>query len=293
MIYIDTKKLHSIQFLFQNLPIYLLHQNLKRCKKYKKLKNDIYFQQLESSIIKLKNMQQQCVLYCLHNKKIYEQTEYKIRKQAEKMKHDSAWKKSKINVYHHFHTSIRKDKSIISYLKNGACVGIFAGIDVLKFQKKYNSKYVNGKINTVLGNAQISGDAKATLFDDKKFRPGLMLTGEASASLIKNQTNVSLGNSHIRADGELDVQVGCAKAEGMAVINKEEITIKGDVGMVAVKGEAKGSITLFGVTISATGTAELGSIGASAEFSSKKGEFSFGAKGSLIAGLGFRIKVNY
>ncbi len=293
MIYIDTKKLHSIQLLFQQLSFYSLQQDINRCKRYSSNRNEFYFQQLESSIMKLQLLQKQSISYCLKSRTTYEQTEYKIRRKANRVNQDSFWKKSKMDTYHHFHTSIRKDKSIVSYLKNGACIGIFAGIDVLKYQKKYQSKYIKGRISTTLGNAVVKGDAKATLFEGKKFKPQLDFVGEAGACLGKVNANASIGNSYIHADGDVDVQVGSVKAEGQAVINKNEFTIKGEVGAAAIKGEAQGSITIFGVTLSATGTAELGSIGASAEFSSKKGEFSFGAKGSLVAGLGFRVKVNY
>lgn len=293
MIYIDTKKLHSIQLLFQQLSINSLQQDVKRCKRHSSNRNEVYFQQLESSIMKLQLLQKQSISYCLKSRTSYEQAEYKIRRKATQINRDPFCKKSKMDTYHHFHTSIRKDKSIISYIKNGACIGIFAGIDVLKYQKKYQSKYIRSKISTTLGNAIVKGDAKAVLFDGKKFKPQLNLEGEIGACLGKINANTSIGNSYIHADGDMDVQVGSVKAEGQAVINKNEITIKGEVVAAAVKGEAQGSITIFGVTLSATGTAELGSIGASAEFSSKKGEFSFGAKGSLVAGLGFRIKINY
>ena len=111
----------------------------------------------------------------------------------------------------------------------------------------------------------------------------------AKAALAQAVADIHLGNSYVYADGEASVGVGVVKAEGTAVLNKEELTLKGEVGAAAVQGEVKGSITILGVSITATGTGELGAIGAGAEFSSKRRIFIW-SKRQFVSWSGFPCK---
>lgn len=192
-----------------------------------------------------------------------------------------------------FHTSFNKNKNIMSYLKNGVCVGLFGGYELACARAGFDKRYAQGEVGVKAGKAHVSADAKVLLFQDKKFKPSLEVTAEAEAALAQGNASLRVGNDYLNAQGEVNVGLGVVKAGAKAVINKDEFTLKGEVGAAAVKGEAIGTISIFGIKITATATGELGAVGASAEFSSKKGEFSFGSKLSMIAGLGFKIKVNY
>lgn len=192
-----------------------------------------------------------------------------------------------------FHHSLSPSKNLFSYLKNGVCAGIYAGFDAMKYTIGKSMKYLQTNASLALGKAHISLDAKATLFDDKKFTPALTLSAVGKAALAECKAVLSIGNDYVHADGEASVGVGVISGEAKAVINKEELTLKAEAGAAAVRGEAKASFTIFGITIEAIGSAELGAIGAGAEFSSKKGEFTIGGKASLLAGLGFKIRVKY
>ena len=77
------------------------------------------------------------------------------------------------------------------------------------------------------------------------------------------------------------------------VFRQDEITLKGDVGAAAIKVSGKGSISLFGVTISVTAKTSLGSVGAGVEFSAKEGSLSFGADAALLAGVGLKFDIDY
>ncbi|MEF9967932.1 MAG: hypothetical protein RR766_05395 [Longicatena sp.] len=193
---------------------------------------------------------------------------------------------------HRFHTTLRKDRNLLEYVRNGACVGAFVGFDALRIKNGFDKKYVKGEASLNVGSVKLSGDIQGVLFKNKKIDPTLYVDVGASAVLGKAATSLRIGNDNIYAQGDARVGVGVVSGSAKAVINKEEITLKASVGAAAVRGEIKGCISLFGWKITATGIGELGSAGASTEFSSKKGEFEFGAKVSLIAGLGFRIKVS-
>ena len=194
---------------------------------------------------------------------------------------------------HRFHNSISADKGVMGYINNGVCIGAYAGIHAANLQISNMMKYMQTQGNLSVGKASISVDAKAVLKQDDKWNPALILKAEASAALVTATGSIQIGNSYIHANGEVTGQVGVASAEAKAIISKDEISLKAEAGAAALQGEVKGSFTVFGATITLTGSGELGSIGGGAEFSSKKGEWELGGKLSLIAGLGFKIKVNY
>lgn len=181
----------------------------------------------------------------------------------------------------------------MDYVRNGACVGFFAGFDAIRLHLDKQMQYLQMGADVRVGSAKASVDAKALLFKDGKIDPTLHLEGSASVAALQAGAYMNIGNSYVSAKGEANVKVGCAQAEAKAVLNKEEVTLKANVGAAAVRGEVKGTLSIFGVKITATASGEVGSVGASAEFSSKKGEFEIGTSASLFAGLGLKIRVNY
>ncbi|WP_115714523.1 hypothetical protein [Amedibacterium intestinale] len=194
---------------------------------------------------------------------------------------------------HRFHHSLSPSKNLFSYLKNGVCAGIFAGFTAYKASLTTSKKYLNAGTSLSLGSAGLSMDAKVVPMLNGKFDPHLELRAEAQAALAEVKAFGSIGNTFIHADTEGKVGVGVATGEAKAVINKEEISLKAEGSVAALRGEVKGSFTIFGITIEATGSGEVGALGGGVEFSSKSGEFTIGGKASLVAGLGFKIKVKY
>lgn len=200
---------------------------------------------------------------------------------------------SYMKFQHRFHNSISADKGIMGYINNGVCVGMFVGFHAASFRANKSMRYLTMQGSMDVGKVSVSADAKAVLKQNDKWDPALILQAEASAALAKATATIRLGNDYIHADGEVSGGVGVASAEAKAIINKEEISLKAEAGVAALKGEVKGSFSVFGATITLSGSGEVGSIGGGAEFSSKKGEWELGGKLSFIAGLGFKVKVNY
>lgn len=192
-----------------------------------------------------------------------------------------------------FHNSITANKTLVSYAKNGVCFGAFAGFHAFRFQANKKMKYMQSKADLKVGSANISGDAKLLLFQNGKFNPALSMAANVNAVLAEAKGSLRIGNDYINAQGEASVGVGVVRAGAKAVINKEELTLKAEVGAAAVKGKVSGSFSLFGMKITATASGELASVGAGAQFSSKSKEIEFGGKLSFIAGLGFKIKINF
>lgn len=198
-----------------------------------------------------------------------------------------------MDYQHRFHTTFSSGRSIMDYVKNGVCVGLFTGFKMVNGNLSKDMKYLRFDGDATIGKVSLSLDAKALLYDDSKLRPSLILSAEFAAALASASANINIGNSYIYAEGEANVGVGVAVAEAKAVINKDEISFKADASVAALRGEVKGSLSIFGIKITASASGDIGSIGAGVEYSSKKGEFEVGGHCSFLAGTGLKIKVNY
>lgn len=197
-------------------------------------------------------------------------------------------------TYKRFHTSLSSGKTVKDYLKNGICFGVFGSVHVLDMGISKYMKYMDMSGNLRFGNLEASADAKFQLYnEDDKIDPSIDIKAKAIACIGEVNAKVGLGSSLLRVDAEANGRVGVAKAEGEAVISKEEVTFKGELGLAALQGDVKGTFSFFGMKITLTGSGELGAIGVGAEFSSKSGEVEFGGKASFLAGVGLKVKIEY
>lgn len=233
----------------------------------------------------------------------YETSEQQLLKHAEKLmkkapiptrrSSGSYTRQKQWYTTHRTHTTLGGERSLTSYMENGVCAGIFASLDVYRFQAGIHKRFAQAGTTLSLGHAQASADVKALLYENDTWNPQLRAQVTASAALAKIQAGIHAGSSFLNGDVEASLGVGVVKGEGKIAISKEEVTIKGEVGVAALQGEVKGKLSLFGMDITVSGIGEVGSAGIGAEFSSKKGEVEFGGKASLLAGLGFKVKINY
>ncbi len=240
--------------------------------------------------------------YYAENINFYTNAENKILKRAEsicavsgkKIKNNWNIEETSFHTSHRFHHSIRADKTLKNYLQNGVCAGVFGSFQAYQYRIYTNKKY--GSASIALSAGKISGniDGRLQLYNAKKvFDPKMTIQAEVQGKLGEFKAQASLGNSLVHGDLEGNIGIGVVKGEAKAVFTKEEVTIKAEAGAAAIQGEIKGSISIFGCKITLTGIQEIGSVGAGMEFSSKTGEVEFGGRASFLAGLGFKVKINY
>lgn len=187
--------------------------------------------------------------------------------------------------------SVTKDPK--SYLTEGIIAKIKADFYGLRYKFHKQSKYIKTQANLGFVTGEIDTNTKLVLYDENKFDPELHLSLTGEASLVSQNASLQVGNQYINAEIKEEVGLGVVYGEATAILKKEEVTMKAEVGAAALKGEILGGITLFGLKIKVSGSGELGALGAGIEFSSKENEFTFGGNASLIAGLGFKITVQY
>lgn len=194
-------------------------------------------------------------------------------------------------LYTKFHTSFSTNKPLSNYVKNGICVGLFASYHMAQAKVSKHYSYLDMEGSIGLGNFQARGDAKLKLFEDDKFKPSVEIEAEASISLLEGCMKATLGTSYLNVEGELKGEVGVARAEAKCVLKDKEVEIKAEYGAALARGTAKTTFNFFGKKVTLEAVGEAGALGASAEFSSKKGEWSFGGKISCLFGGGFKVTV--
>lgn len=156
-----------------------------------------------------------------------------------------------------------------------------------------HDKYTaTGKVDLL--KAHLKGTASMQFWKDKKFDPKADLAAEGSLCAASAQLSASWKPvSGLNVSGYAKGEVGAVYGKAEAVLSKEELSIEGTVGAAAVRGECSLSFSFMGAIVTLTGTGSLGSAEASFSYHHKNKEWEMGSKLGFIAGLGFKIKVNY
>ncbi len=143
-----------------------------------------------------------------------------------------------------------------------------------------------------VGNAEVSGSVKGVLFDSKGFQPTLSAEGEAIVSAVQAKAVSVFKNDILKNTFKAQIDVGVAEASGKAVFSKDEVTLKGDVGVSAVKVKAENSFELLGLTFTVGGSTEVG-LGAGGGYSCTNSSFSFSGKIACLFGIGAEVKIEW
>lgn len=156
---------------------------------------------------------------------------------------------------------------------------------------RYN-KNIHLSAEAGVGNAEISGDIKGVLFDNKGFNPTLKAKGDITVSAIKAKAECVFKNDYIKNTFKVQGEVGVATARGKAVISKNEISVKGEVKASVARASAKNTFNILGLKISVGVSADVG-IGVGGGVSATSNSVEMGASVSLLAGLGAKIKIEW
>ncbi|MDO4466321.1 MAG: hypothetical protein Q4C49_04865 [Bacillota bacterium] len=156
-----------------------------------------------------------------------------------------------------------------------------------------NDTYIRSRMNVNLGDVQASGMTKFSLWKDKIFHPDFTIVANMNAAVVAANSYVRLGTNNIFAQVSAKGSVGSVYANATAVLNMEEQTLDLGIGAAAARGEVRCSFTIFGYSVTLTGEGSIGSAEANISYSHKNREWEFGSKLGFIAGLGFKVHVNY
>lgn len=153
-------------------------------------------------------------------------------------------------------------------------------------------------IKTTLETNILSGvlkaEVQASLFDEEgAIAPQLIGYVGLQAYLAQASLALQSDIPFVKASTKLTGSIGTVYAQAEAVLSKAEQTLSLKAGAAALTGEAQCAFELFGAKVTLTGSLSLGSAEAELTYSHKNKEWEFGSKLGFIAGLGFRIKVEY
>ena len=163
-----------------------------------------------------------------------------------------------------------------------------------------NWGYLHGKAEGEAITGAVSGEVKATLWDDGKFNPSLYAGGKAEASVLQGNAEIGFGTDQYGVYGKADGSVLHAEAEAQAGIGYVGKDKKGNAqyGVVAsaeamaclAQGKVQGGITVFGIDIDigAKGYAGAAGVEAGASITTKGVKGKFG--GAL--GLGGELEIS-
>ena len=185
----------------------------------------------------------------------------------------------------------------------GFGLNAYANGSVAKGEVEGNIGYLHGKASANLLNAGVKAEAKATLWDDGKFNPSLMVGAAAEASVAHGEAEAGFGTDQYGVYGKAEGDFLYAGAEAGAGIGyigtdkdgKPMYGAKAEAKAMAcvAKGEVKGGVTIFGIDIDVgvKGYAAAAGVeaGASVSTTGVTGSFS----GALGLGAGMDISIDW
>ncbi len=140
----------------------------------------------------------------------------------------------------------------------------------------------------------VKGEAHATLLDEEgNVDPQIVAYAGVSAAIAQASLCVESQLPFIKASAQVSGSFGVAYGEVKAVLSKEEQVLRFKAGAAAFVGEAQCAFEVFGVKVTLSASASLGCAEVELTYEHKNREWEFGSKLGFIAGLGFRVKVEY
>lgn len=193
-----------------------------------------------------------------------------------------------------FTYTLHPNMSSLLFKGNQSSTGSFsAAYHYGQINRDYGNDKTSLKLDASIGNIKAKGTCEAKLWKDKKFDPKVIVSANASAAVLSGSIQGRAGWKNIYAKAGAYGDIGALYANAKAVINTKEQTLEAGIGAAALKGEVRTSFHVFGANVTLTGQGSIGSIEGTVSYHHSAREWEFGSKMGFIAGLGFKVKVNY
>ncbi len=149
----------------------------------------------------------------------------------------------------------------------------------------------------------VKGEAKATLWDDGKFNPSLMLGAKAEGSVLQGEAKAGFGNDQYGIYGKAEGDILHAEAEakaGVGYIGKDKdgyslygASAEASAMASVAQGKVKGGVTIFGIDIDVgvKGYAVAAGVEAGGSITTEGVTASF--SGALGLGAGLDVSVDW
>ena len=201
------------------------------------------------------------------------------------------WKLTSMEGYVHPSYTHRKDWKLRSLIHQGISGSMQTGFHMVKLSGTNEMGNSKAQMAFSLGEASLSGEAHCLLFD--QLHPEVAAEATISASAISSLIRLDWQNDFLRTQTSAKGEVGVVHASGKAVINKKELTLKGEVGAAAAHGEIQGVLELWGVKITLSAEGEAGAVGIGGTFSTSANSFELGGKISCLLGTGVNLRIDW
>ncbi len=172
-----------------------------------------------------------------------------------------------------------------------------------KGEAKGNIGRLSGAMEGSLLTGAVSGEVKATIFDDGEFNPSIKAGAKGSVSAAKGSAEVSYGDKNYDVHGSVDGDLLHAEAEaeaGIGYLGKDKdgnsqygVSAKAGAMASAAEGKVKGGFTLFGIKVNAGVKGYAGAVGVEAGGSITTNGVKASFAGAAAIGGGVDIEVDW
>lgn len=192
-----------------------------------------------------------------------------------------------------WHTLNINFPALITKKEDPSNLSIYGEYFYKQYKYAHHKKYLYTDFTVSGGKISAEAHTALSIWKDKKFDPNLRVDADIEAAILSADAYARFGNTYVNMTTRAEGQVGAIYAKSEFVLNKKEQVFDAQVGACALKGEASISFNVLGASVILTGEGSIGSAEASLTYRHSNREWEFGSKLGFIAGLGFKIHVNY
>ena len=157
----------------------------------------------------------------------------------------------------------------------------------------YEGESVSASASVGALQGKVTGMASVSLMENGTFSPEVNAAASVQGALLATAASASVTTPFVSGKASAAGEVGAVYAGASAVINPNEIRMEAAVGAAALRGECSFAFSVLGATVTLTASGSVGSAEAGMSFAYTSREWEIGSKLGFIAGLGFKLKVEY
>ena len=174
---------------------------------------------------------------------------------------------------------------------------------IAKGEVEGNIGYLHGKLEGSVLTGAVSGEVKATLWDDGKFNPSLFLGGKAEGSVLSGSAEAGFGTDQYGIYGKADGDLLHAEAEakaGVGYIGEDKngnalygASAEASAMASLAQGKAGGGISIFGIDIDIGLKGYAGAVGVEAGGYITTNGVKGNLGGALGLGAGLEVSIDW
>ena len=197
---------------------------------------------------------------------------------------------------HYYQMNYKYPKTFTSIpimMKKGITLGFELDYALNHLESGIYGEYGKSEFALDLLDFNVLTNANIQLFQKEQFDPKLALTGKVAAKVMDTNVSYEIANQYLGVTLTNALYLLEANAIADANVSKSSVGVDLELGASIVTAQSSLSFELLGIDIELSVKGQLGSVGASYNYTLGADSIEFGGSVSALFGYGFNVKIDY